>query len=99
MLGDLRITHGVQRGESFTIVVDGVPVQAFPGETVAGALLAAGRYWLRHASKTQARRGLFCGIGYCHDCRMTIDGRPNTRACLTRASPNLRVATQGTDSP
>jgi predicted molibdopterin-dependent oxidoreductase YjgC len=25
---------------------------------------------------------LFCGIGACFDCLLTIDGRPAQRACL-----------------
>jgi len=94
MDGDLRIVDGVERGHSFDIEVDGVRVPAFPGETVAGALLAAGKYALRYTSIFGAPRGVFCGIGHCYDCRMTIDGRPNERACMTAARPNTRVITQ-----
>ncbi|MGW2362580.1 2Fe-2S iron-sulfur cluster-binding protein, partial [Streptomyces phaeofaciens] len=25
-------------------------------------------------------RGVFCGIGVCFDCLVTVDGRPNQRA-------------------
>jgi ferredoxin len=74
-------------------------VPAFPGETVAGALIAAGRYVLRYTAKAGSPRGVFCGIGYCHDCRMTIDGVPNTRACLAAARPHLRVSTEGVRYP
>jgi hypothetical protein len=90
---DLRIAEDVERGEGFDIIVDGERVRAFPGETVAGALLAAGKYALRE-TRRGSPRGVFCGIGYCYDCRMIIDGRPNVRACLTLAHPSCHVITQ-----
>jgi hypothetical protein len=99
MRPDLRITEDVERGEGFDITVDGERIRAFPGETVAGALLAAGKYALR-VTRRGSPRGVFCGIGYCYDCRMTIDGRPNERACLTPARPGCEVLTQlATNAP
>lgn len=89
---DLRIAEDVERPEGFDIFVDGEAVLAFSGETVAGALLAAGRYELR-VTRQGSTRGIFCGIGYCFDCRMTIDGQPNERACLTLAHPGCKVLT------
>lgn len=93
MQPDLRITGEVERGEGFDIMVDGEPIRAFPGETVAGALLAAGKYALR-VTRRGNPRGVFCGIGYCFDCRMSIDGRPDERACLTPARPGCHVLIQ-----
>ena len=51
--GSNRITAGVERGPAFRFTADGQPVEAYSGESVAGALLAAGR---RVARRT-ARRG------------------------------------------
>lgn len=93
MQPDLRITEEIERGEGFDITVDGERIRAFPGETVAGALLAAGKYALR-LTRGGSPRGVFCGIGYCYDCRMTIDRRPNERACLTLARPGCHVITE-----
>ena len=42
MKQDLRIWKDVQRGQAFEIEVDGEPVIAYEGETVAAALMAAG---------------------------------------------------------
>ena len=56
-----------------------------PGQTIAAALLAAGiRSWrtTRHAA---APRGLFCGIGACYDCLVTVNNLPAQRACLAQA--------------
>jgi len=79
---------------TYSIVFDGRPVPAAPGQTVAAALWAAGiRSW-RTTRTGGAPRGLFCGIGTCFDCLITIDGTPNQRACLIPARPDMAVSTQ-----
>ena len=78
-----------------TVTVDGDPVQAYPGETVATVLLAAGRQTFRHTDHLHARRGLFCGMGVCFDCLVTIDGQPNVRACMTPVYAGMMVETGG----
>jgi predicted molibdopterin-dependent oxidoreductase YjgC len=79
---------------TYSIAFDGRPVPAAPGQTVAAALWAAGvRSW-RTTREGGAPRGLFCGIGTCFDCLITIDGAPNQRACLVPARPGMTVATQ-----
>ena len=56
-----------------------------PGQTVAAALIAAGiRSW-RTTRHNAAARGLFCGIGACFDCLVTVNGQPGERACLRLA--------------
>lgn len=76
------------------MIFDGRSVRVEPGQTVAGALWAAGvRSW-RTTRETGAPRGLFCGIGVCFDCLVTIDGTPNQRACLIPARPDMVVTTQ-----
>lgn len=89
-----RVEKGVGRGEPFAFTLDGRIIQAFPGETVAAALLAVDIRTLRRTEKTGAPRGVFCGMGICFDCLITVDGRPHLRACLTEARPGMDVATQ-----
>jgi predicted molibdopterin-dependent oxidoreductase YjgC len=73
---------------------DGREVRVEQGQTVAGALWAAGvRSW-RTTRESGAPRGLFCGIGVCFDCLVTIDGVANQRACLIPARPDMVVTTQ-----
>jgi predicted molibdopterin-dependent oxidoreductase YjgC len=73
---------------------DGRRVRVEPDQTVAAALWAAGvRSW-RTTRETGAPRGIFCGIGVCFDCLVTIDGAPNQRACLVPARPDMVVTTQ-----
>jgi predicted molibdopterin-dependent oxidoreductase YjgC len=76
------------------MIFDGRQVRTSPGQTVAAALWAAGiRSW-RTTREAGAPRGLFCGIGVCFDCLVTIDGTPNQRACLVPARPDMTVTTQ-----
>lgn len=69
---------------------DGREVEALPGETIAAALSAAGILALRH-TPAGAPRGLWCGMGACFDCIVTVDGKSGQRACLVKAEPGLRV--------
>jgi predicted molibdopterin-dependent oxidoreductase YjgC len=89
-----RISTGIERGPQFDIEVDGRPVVAHEGETIAAALLASGIRTFRHTYKHDAPRGIFCGMGICFDCTMTVDGVPNVRTCVTPATPGMKVQTQ-----
>ena len=54
------------------------------GDTVAAALIAAGIRVCRVTESGQGR-GLFCGMGICQECVMTIDGE-RLRACMTSSA-------------
>ncbi len=78
----------------FTITFDGRTVDCREGWTVGAALMASGiRSWrtTRHLGRP---RGLFCGIGLCFDCLVTVNGRASQRACLLLARPGDVVNTQ-----
>lgn len=81
-------------GPWVTIYVDGEPVPARRGEPIAAALIAAGRLTFRYSRKRHEPRGLFCALGRCTDCMMTVDGQPNVRTCVTPAEEGMRVETQ-----
>lgn len=75
-----------------TLLLDGSPVTARPGQTVGAALTAAGiRSW--RTTRLGGPRGLFCGIGACFDCLLTVDGVPNQRACLVPARDGMVLDT------
>lgn len=70
-------------------VFDGHTITARPGQTIGAALTDAGiRSW-RTTRVAGRPRGLFCGIGVCFDCLITVDGRPNQRACLVAAEAGM----------
>ena len=80
--------------ERFTITFDGQELPIEEGQTVAAALIAAGRRSWRTTRSGSAPRGAFCGIGVCFDCLATVNGRANVRACLEAARPGDVVTTQ-----
>ncbi|WP_331724407.1 (2Fe-2S)-binding protein (plasmid) [Streptomyces longwoodensis] len=79
------------------IVVDGEPLPFTEGQTIAAALVAAGRVAWRTTRINQRPRGVFCGIGVCFDCLVTIDGIGGQRACLVPTRPDMTVTTEEDD--
>ncbi|MFE4058420.1 (2Fe-2S)-binding protein [Streptomyces sp. NPDC059096] len=79
---------------AFRFTFDGAPVEAEAGQSVAAALIAAGHRSWRRTRTGGEPRGVFCGIGVCFDCLVTVNGRPGRRACLVEAAPGDRVTTQ-----
>ena len=69
------------------------PVEFSAGQSLAAALTEAGIIAFRQTPKGE-ERGLFCGMGVCQDCLLTVDGVPNTRACMTRAADGQNVKQQ-----
>ncbi|MEU1278372.1 (2Fe-2S)-binding protein [Streptomyces sp. NPDC005805] len=78
----------------YAIEVDGAEVSVQEGQSVAAALWGAEIPAWRTTRSGGAPRGVFCGIGTCHDCLVTVNGRPNQRACLVPARPGDTVTTQ-----
>ena len=64
---------------------------ARPGQSVGAALIGNGITAWRATRRDQRPRGLFCGIGVCFDCLVTVDGAPSQRACLVEVQPGMRV--------
>lgn len=62
-------------------------------DTVASALIAAGELACRETADGQ-RRGVFCGMGVCQDCLVTVDGVPGQRACMTPVRDGMTVERQ-----
>lgn len=85
-----------EREASVTIEIDGKPVSAAPGDSVAAALLASGMAAFRHAPVDGGPRGPWCAMGVCFECLVEIDGEPGRQACMTPVREGLRV-TRGTD--
>ncbi len=87
VLGDLEAAREVR------IWFEGRPLSAREGEPILSALVAAGVGVLRHTKKGSPRR-MFCGIGRCTDCVMTVDGVPGVRTCVTAVRDGMRVERQ-----
>jgi len=88
----MRIGPVSDRGASLEIIVDGDPIQAYSGETVAAALMAAGRW--THQIHNGRPLAAFCNIGVCYSCLMTINGVSGVRACQTHVADGLIIETR-----
>lgn len=86
-----RINDSGIRVELF---VDGNPVIARKGDTVAAALLLAGTDYFRTTPVTGAKRSPFCMMGVCFDCLVKIDGVGNQQACMIAVQAGMRVERQ-----
>jgi sarcosine oxidase subunit alpha len=86
-----------RRGKRVMLRVNGRPVAACSGETLFAVLCAEGILALRSTSKksSETARGGFCGMGVCQECRVTVDGVPDRRACMTEVAEGMEVVTDG----
>ena len=89
----LPLPAGVARGRAVTVSLEGRPVLAHLGETVATVLFAEGIVETR-TTTGGSPRGVFCGMGACFDCLVVVDGTPNTRACMTWVREGMSVERQ-----
>ena len=76
--------------QHFNIEVNGQPIQARHGQTIAAVLLAAGHRVFRRTAQGEPR-GLFCGMGVCFDCLVTVNELSVQRACMTPVQPGMQV--------
>lgn len=70
----------------FEIRVDGRAVPVRDGQTIGAALVADGVRW-------PGSHGVFCGIGVCFNCLVTVNDEAGLRACQVAARPGDRVNT------
>jgi sarcosine oxidase subunit alpha len=101
---NLRLkTHPVlgQRNEKrrkVTIYVDNQMLEALEGETLAAALWANGFISLGRNPEAGSPRGMYCGIGHCYECRVTVDGIEDVRSCLVPVRHGMQVTVREPDS-
>ncbi len=87
-----RLSEGVVRGDPIEFFVDGHPVKAYRGETIASALMNAGYFVSRTLNAKPM--GVYCNIGVCHSCVMTVNGISSVRICKTPVTDGCRVESQ-----
>ena len=81
-------------GAPVALTVDGAPLTASAGDTVAAALLLAGHLIFRRSAIDGTGRAPHCMIGNCFDCLVEIDGVPNRQACLVVVREGMAVRCQ-----
>ena len=81
-------------GVEIEFSLDGLPVRAPSGLSVAAALLHLGRRCLGETARLSAPRAVFCGMGICFDCTVEIDGRGGVRSCCMLLQPGMQIVTR-----
>ena len=100
MADSLRLTShpvldvSVKSRKTVTIAVDGRDLEVLDGEILAAALWANGYISLGHNPSDGSHRGMYCGIGHCYECRVTVDGVEDQRSCLIRVRDGMQVSLQ-----
>ncbi|MBN9537237.1 MAG: (2Fe-2S)-binding protein [Reyranella sp.] len=89
-----RLADASAAGAAVTLTVDGKPVSAREGDTVAAALLAAGIDHCRTTPVSGAPRAPYCLMGVCFECLVTIDGVGSRQGCLIPVRTGMKVETQ-----
>lgn len=80
-------------GKKVEIFINGKACAAYEGETVLAALAASGHKTLRQSRKRGEPRGPLCGMGVCYECLVTINQRPNQKACMAQVEDRMEVIT------
>jgi len=84
----------LEKRKKVKIIVDSEELDVYEGEMIASALLAHGKKVFRYTKRYMEPRGVFCAIGRCTDCIMTVNGVPNIRTCVTPLEEGMKVETQ-----
>ena len=71
--------------------VDGRPIEAHEGDTLAIALLSADVAAFRHTPVSDEPRAPLCLIGVCFDCLVEVDGRQNVQSCMVETRSGMKV--------
>lgn len=88
---DHPVLDRLQDKEQITFTFDGKKYKGIAGDTIASALLANGIRSLRVHEESGTPRGIYCNIGHCFECRVTVNETPGVRACLQPIEANMAI--------
>jgi predicted molibdopterin-dependent oxidoreductase YjgC len=88
--------HDTRGGGTLTLEIDGKPVAAEPGESVAAVLMRQADPWSRLTPVSQSRRAPYCMMGVCFECLAEVDGVQSVQTCLKPVCDGMRVVRQRT---
>jgi hypothetical protein len=77
-----------------SVTIDGQPVDARAGDSVAAAMLAAGLDHCRTSAVSSEKRAPHCAMQACFDCLVTVDGIGNRQGCLVEVRDGMRIEIQ-----
>ncbi len=79
---------------TLTLMVDGHPVSAEPGESIAAVLLRLDPPISRTTPVSGSPRTPYCMMGVCFECLANVDGVASTQTCLVQVREGMRVERQ-----
>ena len=88
-----QYSNNFEHSSQISFTFEGQILNAYPGDSVAAALTSYGIMDLRETSSGESR-GIFCGMGVCHECLVDIDGEQNKRACMTKLKNGMKINRQ-----
>lgn len=83
--------NDVERGDPIAIYINDESVDAYPGETLAAVILAAGYDIMRKTIFSENPRGYYCGMGICCECMVELDDGSRVKACQTLVEDGMKV--------
>ncbi|MFC4557722.1 (2Fe-2S)-binding protein [Virgibacillus kekensis] len=78
---------------SFTF--NGRTLKGKENESIAAALLANDIRTLRYHEESGLPRGIYCNIGHCFECRVTVNDKQGVRSCLTPLQEGMTIQSGG----
>ena len=80
-------------GPRLTFTLDGRVLEAYPGDSVAVAMMLAGHPSCGSLSPTGRARVPYCLMGACHECLVRVDGGGMHQACLLPVRAGMCIET------
>lgn len=90
MFRPMHLPANEQR-RTIQIRVEGRPVTASEGQTLAVALLNAGVVPFRRTPVSGQARAPLCLTGVCFDCLVEVDGAPNVQSCMVEVREGMQI--------
>jgi hypothetical protein len=89
-----RRLHEVAASQRVGVTIDGRPVAARAGDSVAAVMLALGLPYCRTTPVSGQPRAPYCMMGVCFECLVTVDGIGNRQGCLIEVREGMRIEAQ-----
>ena len=76
-----------------TITVDGRDITVKDSALLGHVLHEVKEKRVRKSTRYEQSRGLFCGMGVCFECTVTVDDCPGVRSCMLKVYSGMSVTT------
>jgi predicted molibdopterin-dependent oxidoreductase YjgC len=79
--------------ERIAVLIDGAPFEGRQGDSIATALLLAGKIGCRRSDVSGEPRGPYCMMGVCFECLVSVDGTDGLQACMIPIRHGMNIET------